>query len=155
MKSAFFIFTATFLIFFCSFKTLANEAVTAPTAVVQTAPVTAPIETVQVAEPAAPPKWAEQLIVTSQELPVIGPIVTKGLLYLGMVSSILTALIACLLTVLNALSGIASLTGLANFAAKVQIFKNGKVMYWLKYISMFNAKKNATPNAVVEEQKAA
>lgn len=155
MKSALLIFTATFLLFFCSIQTLANEAVTAPTAVVQTVPVQTPVETVQVAEPAAPPKWVEQLIMTAQDLPVIGPIVTKAVLYLGIISSILTALIACLLTVLNALSGIASLTGLASFAAKIQVFKNSKIMYWLKYISMFNAKKNANQNAPIEEQKAA
>jgi hypothetical protein len=155
MKAAFLIFSTTFILFFCGQQVVAQDSVTStPVAVVQTVPVVAPIETVQVAEPAAPPKWAEQLIVTAQELPVIGPIITKALLYLGIVSSILTALIACLLTMLNAISGIASLTGLAKYADKIQMFKNGKIMYWLKYLSMFNAKKNV-PAQPTEEKKAA
>ena len=155
MKSALIIFVSAFMLLFCSKQALAQDVATStPAAIVQTVPVVAPVQTVQVAEPAAPPKWAEQLIVTAQDLPVVGPIVTKALLYLGIVSSILTALIACLLTLLNAISGVASLTGLAKYADKITLFKNGKVMYWLKYLSMFNAKKNAivTP---VEEQKAA
>lgn len=153
MKSAFLIFATAFILFNISY---ANEITptSTPAAVVQTVPVQAPIEVVQVAEPAAPPKWAEQLIVTAQDLPVIGPIVSKALVYLGIVSSIVTAVIACLLTILNALSGIANLAGLANFANKLQVFKDGKIMYWLKYISLFNAKKNV-PAQPTEEKKVA
>lgn len=96
---------------------------------------------VQVAEPAAPPKWAEDLIMASQGLPVAGPFISKALLYLGIISSILTALTAFVLTVANVLKGISNIAGLTNFSMKVDDFKNGKIMYWLKYFSMFNAKK--------------
>ena len=99
----------------------------------------------QVAEPAAPPQWAEDLIMSVEKLPIIGPIVSKILVYLGIVSSILTAFIAFLLTALNSLSVILSLSGLAKFAEKVKLFKDGKIMYWLKYLSLFNAKKPVKP----------
>lgn len=120
----------------------------------------APSGTVVVAEPAAPPKWAEDLIMTAQKLPVIGPIVSKALLYAGIVSSILTALIACLLTIFTALSKVLNLAGLMSIAEKVQLFKNGKVMYWLTYLSMFNAKKpedkdSGNVSSKPEETKAA
>lgn len=97
---------------------------------------------------------------TAQKLPVIGPIVSKALLYAGIVSSILTALIACLLTIFTALSKVLNLAGLMSIAEKVQLFKNGKVMYWLTYLSMFNAKKpedkdSGNVSSKPEETKAA
>ncbi len=100
-----------------------------------------PAGDVAVAEPAAPPQWAENLLVSVQKLPVIGPIITKIMVWLGIVSAILTSLIAFLLTALSALSGVLNIAGLAQAADKIQLFKNGKIMYWLKYLSMFNAKK--------------
>lgn len=123
------------------------------------APLVASPQVVAVAEPAAPPKWAADLLVSVQNFPVIGPIVSKAILYVGIVSSILTALVACVLTILSALSGALNLAGLASFVAKIQDFKNGKIMYWLTYLSMFNAKKPDVPvaQAVIagEEKKAA
>jgi hypothetical protein len=113
-----------------------------------------------VAEPAAPPQWAQDLIVSAGKLPVVGPVVTKGMVYLGIISSILTAGIAFLLSVLAALSGIASLANLTSFATKLTAFRDGKIMYWLKYLSMFNAQKPvpaqvASAPAVEVAQKAA
>jgi hypothetical protein len=96
---------------------------------------------VPVAEPAAPPQWAENLMVAAQKFPVVGPVLSKILLYLGILSSILTAFIAFLLSAIGAITGALNLAGLTGFADKVQLFKNGKIMYWLKYLSMFNAKK--------------
>lgn len=95
---------------------------------------------VSVAAPAAPPKWAEDLMVTAEKMPVVGPLVSKALLYLGILSSLLTALIAFLLAGLSTLSGAFSWAGFATSAAKIDAFQNGKIVYWLKYFSMFNAK---------------
>ncbi len=135
-----------FLALMCSFTTLAQPVPSQPSTVVglATDPVLVPAPpagTVPVAEPAAPPQWAEAVLVAAQKLPVVGPIVSKIILYLGIFSSILTALVAFLLTILKAISGIANLTGLVSFAEKLQVFRDGKIMYWLKYLSMFNAKK--------------
>jgi hypothetical protein len=103
---------------------------------------------VQVAEPAAPPAWAQDLMMTAQKLPVVGPIVSKTLLILGIVSSILTMLSAFLMSVIALLSGAFSYAGLAATAARIQAFQSSKFMYWIKFFSLFNAKK-------AEEQKAA
>lgn len=114
-----------------------------PAPVLTASPVPTPLPAGQVAvpEPAAPPQWAQDVISNAQKLPVIGPIVSKILLYLGIISAILTALIACLLTILMALSKAFSLAGLVGVAESITAFKDGKVMYWLKYLSMFNAQK--------------
>lgn len=132
----------------------AVHAQTAPVAPVASVPaatptVVTPDAVVSVAEPAAPPQFAQDIIVAAQKLPVIGPFVAKGLLYLGILSSILTAAIAFLLTVLSALSGIASLANLTSFGSKLVAFRDGKIMYWLKYLSMFNAQKPTVQVAAV------
>lgn len=105
-------------------------------------PVGTPMPAVAVAEPAAPPAWAQQLIVTVEKLPVVGPIVAKLLLWTGIVASCLTALVACILTILNTLMGVLNLAGVVNVAAALAKFRDGKIMYYLKFFSMFNAKKD-------------
>lgn len=100
---------------------------------------------VSVAEPAAPPAWAEKLIVAVSAVPVVGPILSKAVLYAGIVSSSLTAIIAFLLSVMAALGGVLKISGLAELAAKLEAFKSGKIMYYLKYLSMFNASKPDDP----------
>lgn len=124
----------------------AAVAVAQPQAVA--APVAAP-ENVSVAAPAAPPQWAADLIVTISKLPVVGPLVSKAMLYAGIISSILTAIVACMIGVVSALSGAFNLAGLMGFVAKLEAFKSGKIMYWLSYLSMFNAKKPDADSAKV------
>ncbi len=134
------------LIFSFSLFAFSQEVNVQPAA--QSVAISQEIPKVQVAEPAAPPKWAEDVIVQAEKLPVVGPIVSKVLLYSGILSAILTSLIAFLLTSLYAVSKISQLAGANDLAAKVEEFKNGKVMYWLKYLSMFNAKKPEPKNEV-------
>jgi hypothetical protein len=136
---------------FCA-TSYAQESQNPAPAIVEAVTVESPaalpsVPTVAVPEPAAPPQWAIDIMTTAQELPVIGPIVSKALLYLGILSAIVTSLVACLLAILRALSGIASLAGLVSFAAKVQAFKDSKIMYYLTLVSLFNAKK-ADPKLV-------
>jgi hypothetical protein len=97
--------------------------------------------TVTVPEPAAPPEWAQELIVSAEKLPVVGPVVAKALLWCGILAGILTTLVGALIAVLNTLMGVANLAGLARAATVLADFRDGKVMYWLKFFSMFNAKK--------------
>lgn len=99
------------------------------------------IPQVIVSEPAAPPKWAEEILVKAQDFPVVGPYVAKGIYYAGVVSSLLTALVAFLLAALKALSGVLSVAGAASFSEKIKALQDSKLMFWLKYFSMFNAKK--------------
>lgn len=100
-----------------------------------------PTASVVVAEPAAPPAWAQDLIVTAESLPVVGPILSKALLYLGILSSILTVMVGALITVLNTLMGALNLAGLVRIASALAAFRDGRVMYWLKFFSLFNARK--------------
>lgn len=96
---------------------------------------------VAVSEPAAPPVWAQDLMVTAEKLPVVGPLVSKALLYLGVLSSILTMLTAFLISALAAVGGALNYAGLARAAQAIAAFQNGKVMYWIKFFSLFNARK--------------
>lgn len=96
---------------------------------------------VSVAEPSAPPEWAQELIVSAENLPVVGPVISKALVYLGILSSILTMTVGFLLAVLNVVMGVVNLAGLADVSTKLAAFRDGKVMYWLKFFSLFNARK--------------
>jgi hypothetical protein len=116
------------------------------------APTTTPAASsaqVSVAAPAAPPQWAQELLVFIQNMPVVGPIISKAIVYIGIVGSLITALVAFLLTALKALSGISGLAGLANLQTTIQNFKNGPIMYWLMYFSNFNAQKQPSVAAAV------
>lgn len=96
---------------------------------------------VLVAEPAAPPVWAQEVMVSAQKLPYLGPVIAKVLLYLGIATSILTMLVTFLLCSITALSGGATFLGLTGVANWLVAFRDGKFMYWLKFFSNFNAKK--------------
>lgn len=110
----------------------------------QKASLIIPVGSVAVATPAAPPSWAQDLIVTVEKLPVVGPFVAKALLYLGILASILTVLVATILTILNSLSGVFTASGLSEAAAAIIKFRDGPIMYWLKFLSLFNAQKPAS-----------
>ncbi len=105
---------------------------------------TSPGPAVTVAAPAAPPQWAQDLMVQAEKLPVVGPIVTKVMLWAGILGAILTTLVGALLGILNMLTGIANLSGLTRYATLLAAFRDGKVMYWLKFFSLFNAKQPPT-----------
>ena len=96
----------------------------------------------------APPTWMQNAFVTIKALPIVGPIVTKALQWLAVITSILTALCACVLLVLKSVAGIAAFSQLTELSDTITKFQNGKVMYWLRYASLFNAPKTvavATP----------
>lgn len=124
-------------------STLAAQvaAGSAPTNVtVQPAAVEAPAAVV-VPEPAAPPEWATKILLTASELPIVGPILSKALLYLGIFAALLTSLVGFLLGAIVILQKGFSAAGLAKFAAVLAAFRDGKIMYYLKFLSNFNAKK--------------
>lgn len=112
----------------------------APSIVASSPMVMAPA-VVAVAEPAAPPAWAQDLMVSAQKLPVIGPVVTKATLYLGILSSLLTLFTSFIIAGAAALSGAFNYAGLTKAVAAITAFQNGKFMYYIKFFSLFNAKK--------------
>lgn len=128
------------LIMSCTGNTFAQTSLSEPVIVAVSAPPTM----VPVPEPAAPPQWAQDVLMSAEGLPIVGPLVAKALVYAGILAAILSALVLCLLTILNALSGVLNFSGLATAVLAIQDFKNGKIMYWLKYFSLFNAQKKPT-----------
>lgn len=123
----------------------AQVAASAPAPVAQ-APVAvlpppAPAAVVSVPAVAAPPAWAADILSVVSGLPVVGPYLSKALLYLGILAAILTALVAAALSILASLKGAFSWAGLDTAASAIQSFQSGQIMYWLTYFSNFNAKK--------------
>lgn len=115
-------------------------------------PNSAPVEVPQnklvaVADASAPPTWAQEIITVAEKLPVVGPYLTKALVYLGILSSIITVLVGTILTILASLAGVFNASGLTEAAAAVVKFRDGPIMYWLKFLSMFNAQKATPPPA--------
>ena len=90
-------------------------------------------------ESLVPPTWLQDVIVAVKGFPVVGPYLVMLLQWLGVLSAILTALCAFLLISVKAVNNVLNLMKLTEFAAKIAAFEKGKVMYWLKYLSMFNA----------------
>ncbi len=119
----------------------AAAASPAPQAVAPVAaPAPAPAAAVVVPEPAAPPAWAADVLVQVSKLPVIGPYVSKALLYLGILAALLTTLVGAALSILATLKAGFNWAGLDSASAAITAFKNGKIIYWLTYFSNFNAK---------------
>jgi hypothetical protein len=118
------------------------------------APVASP-SPVAVASPAPaaasvapqPPAWATELLQVVSGLPVVGPFVSKALLYVGILGALMTALVAFLLAASESIQQVTNWSGLSSFAAQVQAFQDGKIMYWLKTFSLFNAKPAPPPVA--------
>jgi hypothetical protein len=147
------------IFFFVLFSTIGYPAPTTPptptavTPVSSPAPVPPPVVAapvtpafVPVAAPAAPPVWAQDLLMTAEKLPVVGPILAKVLLWAGIIAGILTTLTGAVLGVVNTLMGVSNASGLTGLAAALANFRNGKVMYWLKFFSLFNAQKPVIPS---------
>jgi hypothetical protein len=152
MKSAILIFALAMGLSVFSFAQTATPVATPVVAVTPAvsanpASVTTPVPVV-----AAPPQWATDVLVSAESLPVIGPILVKGLMYFGIITTLLTSLVAFLLGFTATLSGTFNAAGLTKFATLLTDFQNGKIMYWLKFITSFNAQKPATPVANVAVQ---
>lgn len=88
-----------------------------------------------------PPTWLAKAMDVVSSMPVVGPIVVEVAKWLGVIASILTILVTALLGVLRVLITSANLLKLASLAAKIEALMNGPLMYWLKFFSVYNAKK--------------
>jgi hypothetical protein len=94
-----------------------------------------------------PPVWLEKALDIVSSMPVVGPVVVEVLKWLGVVSSVLTALVTALLGILLTLRKVLNLAKLADLALKIELFMNGPIMFWLKYFSIYNAKKEEKSDA--------
>jgi hypothetical protein len=95
--------------------------------------------------PLAPPDFVVKLLTFVQGLPVVGPIVSKIVQYAAILGSLLTLLVAFLLSVLKIVAPLMSAVSADGVAAFLTAQQNSKWMYWLKYFSFFNAKTPPPP----------
>lgn len=94
-----------------------------------------------------PPEWLVNLLQMLHDMPLVGPYVAKAVQWLGVIVTIITSFTAAIWVSIRALSTVLSVAGLLAFADKLKAFENGKIMYWLKYFSAFNAPKKPLPKA--------
>lgn len=99
-----------------------------------------------------PPEWLVEILNTIQSLPIVGPYLVVILQWLGVVFTIVTTFTLAIITSVRALMTVAKWQQLFTVVAALENFQKGKIMYWLKYFSMFNAKKEEPKK---EEPKAA
>lgn len=88
-----------------------------------------------------PPEWLVNLLQMLNGLPVVGPYLTVAVQWLGVIVTVLTSFTAAMLVSVRAISSILNVAGLVSFADKLKAFEKGKILYWMKYFSMFNAPK--------------
>lgn len=122
----------------------AIEAQAASVAVPASSAVSAPAPAaVVIPEPAAPPQWATDVLMQVSKLPIIGPYVSKAMLYLGILAALLTTLVGAALSILATLKAGFNWAGLDKASAAIEAFKKGKIVYWLTYFSNFNVNKKS------------
>ena len=119
-------------LFFCDVALFAQENV-----------VVAPIQAAEkvVVKKPEPPEWVVKALASIESLPTVGPIVSKGIQYMGILGTIMTLLAAFVIGIIRALAPfIASAKGQAveEFVEKAM---ESKLVYWLSYFSFLNAKK--------------
>jgi hypothetical protein len=80
-------------------------------------------------------------MLSAESVPFVGPALVEVLKWLGVIGALMTALVTFILSVTRTLFFAARWTRLGSLMLVVANFEKGKVMYWLKYFSLYNAKK--------------
>lgn len=111
-----------------------TTAIVAP--VVAHAPVPIPPQI-----PAAPPEWVIKALTSIESLPTVGPIVSKAIQYLAIFGSLMTLLAGFVMGSIKLIGPLLAMGEGDKAAAKVQAWMDSSIVYWLKYVSFFNAKK--------------
>lgn len=88
-----------------------------------------------------PPPWLQDVLLAVKGLPIVGHYVVEALKWIGVLSVLITSICAALIACLKVLGGALKLVKLDALAAKVEAFQNSKIVFYLKYISNFNAHK--------------
>jgi hypothetical protein len=145
----------TFVLLVLGDLVLAQTPTTVPTIVQPAVEVTttlagAPIVAPPTGAPAQVqiPEWVSSLLTKVEAMPVVGPLVSKVMVYLPIVYAVLTALALFLIGVAKALAPIVASPDLPTAVTWVTAFQNGKFMYWLKYFSFLNAQKPVAQKSV-------
>lgn len=88
-----------------------------------------------------PPEWLQKTLNTIDDVPVVGPYLVKFLEWVSVIGTMLTALVTFLLVCLKALARVVSIAKLERVALLLSSFEKSKLLYWMKYFSLYNAKK--------------
>lgn len=118
-------------------------APSSPTSPTVTAPAVVVPAVTSVASASAPPEWVQEFLQVVSGLPVVGPWVSKALVYLQALAGLLTALVAFLIAASAALKSALNWAGLDAVVAWVEAFQQSKWMYWLTAFS--NVPVHVTP----------
>lgn len=134
-----------------SFLANAEVATASPTPVVAAspAPIASPTPVVVPQQSATeainkvqpPPDWLARAISIGTSLPLVGPYLIEAMKILGVISSILTLLVSFLIAAMKVLVPVLKIAKMDSLAAFMEAFGSSNVMYWLKFFSMYNAKK--------------
>jgi hypothetical protein len=89
---------------------------------------------------AVPPEWVANVLVWVKTLPYVGPVVVEILKWVGLVAGVMTALSVMAQALLAIPEIAARFAGAPGLAEKIKYWSD-KILYWLKYFSVFNAKK--------------
>jgi hypothetical protein len=116
---------------------------TLTTAAVQVAtPVATPAAVVPTPK-AQPPEWVVNALTALESLPTVGPIISKVVQYLAILGSLMTLLAGFVMGMIKLVGPLVAVGEGDSAAAKVQSWMDSSLVYWLKYISFFNAQKTA------------
>lgn len=127
------IVTLFWLILVASIYTFAQNAAVIPAPVL---PVIPPLDPIMV-----PPDWLQSAILLIKNIPAVGPILVKIGQYAGVLATVLTSLSVAVIGILKSLQVVLNIAKAPELAAKIEAFEKGKILYWLKYLSMLNAEK--------------
>lgn len=108
-------------------------AAAAPSAPVVPLPETAPKPEV--------PAYLETVLHIVESMPVVGPFLVTVAKWLGVLASALTLLVTAIMGLIKLLQPLLNMAKLTSIAGMLEAFMNGPIMYWLKFASIYNAKK--------------
>ena len=87
-----------------------------------------------------PPEWFESFLLMLKSLPTIGPVIVKASQWFGVLVTVTTSLTVAVISLVNGAAAIANKLGKPEISKKIEE-KAAKIIYWLKYVSAFNAPK--------------
>ncbi len=90
------------------------------------------------------PVWFQDLLTYLREVPAIGPWVSWAFEWASALSVVVTAFAGATIVSLKALSKVLKGAKLLELAVKVELWA-APVIYWLKYVTVFNAQKEDKP----------
>lgn len=96
--------------------------------------------------PWTPPEWFKAVLTKANSIPYVGPFAVELMKWLGVIASILTALVTCFFAITKSLSTVMRLGKFVEIAAKIDGLY-AKLSPYLKFFSMYNVQKEELKKA--------